>query len=727
VALNNGLVGYWKFDETSGTSLVDSSGYGNTGTANGSGGTNTSGPVASTSVSTVNFTNTRSRNFDGTDDYVNLGTPNSLSITSVVSVSAWINMSVLGTDAGTVCGGSGDWCIQKLTNNTLRFENLGVSSAGTSSALSTGWNHIAVTYDGANVKYYINGIQDGPTVAYVTTFSPGQRYIGAYNYGGITSFFPGNIDDVRIYNRALSATEVAALAAGNNPAVGSGTATITSSTTIVGTFINNSGTLSLGSQNLTLTGTSVNNGGTFLPSTGTVTYDGTGTYTSLPLGNTYYNLVFNNPASTWTLSDNLTTSNNLTITAGTLDVSASGCSSASCNITVGGTWSRSGTFTPRTGTVTLNGTSQSILGNTTFYNLTKSVSSADTLTFQSSSTTTTSSGGTLTLQGTSGHLLSLRSSSPGTTWNLALHGNQSISYVDTRDSDASTGSTITQTNSTSSGNNTNWTFPTVDAGLDQVRSSAFTPQATASTTNSSLSYLWTTVSGPGSLTFSSPTSLTTTVEAFVNGTYVVRLTATDAGGFSSSDDFTLVWSRGSTGTAPTTAGVPTVAVPQINSNTAPALTNTPSTTQNQQSFTVPSAAVFTTPLKPGDQGSEVTKLQTTLQALGFLPSTTTPNGVFGPKTQDALKAFQQSHNLPALGQVGPKTLEALNQAEQDRVAQQTQASLNQPQSQTQTQPQTPSSPPSTDTTRQTLINLIQQLIQHLQEQITKAAAALMGW
>ena len=59
--LNDGLVGYWKLDDTSGTRAVDSSGYGNSGSL-------LNGPTISSTVAPTNFTNKRSLSFDGTDD-----------------------------------------------------------------------------------------------------------------------------------------------------------------------------------------------------------------------------------------------------------------------------------------------------------------------------------------------------------------------------------------------------------------------------------------------------------------------------------------------------------------------------------------------------------------------------------------------------------------------------------------------------------------------------------
>ncbi|TPW15172.1 MAG: hypothetical protein FD130_1251, partial [Halothiobacillaceae bacterium] len=194
--------------------------------------------------------------------------------------------------------------------------------------------------------------------------------------------------------------------------------------------------------------------GTFAPLTGsTVIYNGGGSYTGLPLGNGYSNLSFNNAAGTWTLNAALVAFGNITITTGLLDVSSSNHS-----VTLGGHWSNSGTFTARSGTVTLNGTAQNITGSTTFNNLTKSVGSATTLTFAAGSTTTIN--GLATLNGAAGQLLSLRSSSSPTRWNLNLAGTKSISYVDVQDSDAS-GSIagnkpITPATSTNSGNTIAW-------------------------------------------------------------------------------------------------------------------------------------------------------------------------------------------------------------------------------------------------------------------------------
>ncbi len=67
---------------------------------------------------------------------------------------------------------------------------------------------------------------------------------------------------------------------------------------------------------------------------------------------------------------------------------------------------------------------------------------------------------------------------------------------------------------------------------------------------------------------------------------------------------------------------------------------------------------FTSLLKVGSSGSEVTALQKTLVAQGFLA--TTPNGNFGPATLAALKKFQTAHKISPLGYTGPSTRAVLN-------------------------------------------------------------------
>jgi hypothetical protein len=267
----------------------------------------------------------------------------------------------------------------------------------------------------------------------------------------------------------------------------SGTATLLSNISVSGTGQDvtvTSGTLDLAGFNLVLTGPgdvlSVANGATLqlqggetitattktLSAGSTVIYNGGGSYTGLAAGNAYHHLTFNG-AGTWTLNSALDANGNLTITSGTLATGGN-------NINVAGNWGNSGTFTHGAATVTLDGTAQNMNGSTTFYNLTKSVAAAETLTFQAGQTTTIATGGTLTLNGASGQLLSLRSSVNGTRWNLVLQAGttKAVSYVSVKDSDASGSAAalkpVNPTNSSDAGNTLQWfAYITLDGNISE--------------------------------------------------------------------------------------------------------------------------------------------------------------------------------------------------------------------------------------------------------------------
>jgi hypothetical protein len=79
---------------------------------------------------------------------------------------------------------------------------------GTASLPVNTWSHIATTYDGANQRFYVNGVLVGTTPgAGSITVSNGSIRIGG-DASSTGEFFHGLIDEVRLYNRALSAAEI---------------------------------------------------------------------------------------------------------------------------------------------------------------------------------------------------------------------------------------------------------------------------------------------------------------------------------------------------------------------------------------------------------------------------------------------------------------------------------------------------------------------------------------
>lgn len=78
-------------------------------------------------------------------------------------------------------------------------------------ALAAGtWQHVAIVSDGASVRAYVNGVQRGTTQNTAVGNTTGSLQVGSWieESGANTDFFSGNLDEVRAYNRALSAAEI---------------------------------------------------------------------------------------------------------------------------------------------------------------------------------------------------------------------------------------------------------------------------------------------------------------------------------------------------------------------------------------------------------------------------------------------------------------------------------------------------------------------------------------
>ena len=84
------------------------------------------------------------------------------------------------------------------------------NATGTSSLPLNAWTHLSATYDGAVVRLYVNGVAAGTLsiAGSLTASNRGPLQIGGNNVWG--EWFQGQIDDVRIYNRALTASELQA-------------------------------------------------------------------------------------------------------------------------------------------------------------------------------------------------------------------------------------------------------------------------------------------------------------------------------------------------------------------------------------------------------------------------------------------------------------------------------------------------------------------------------------
>ena len=179
-----------------------------------------SGATKSPTPTPPSFTNRYSLNFDGVDDYVNSGA-STLSGETALSISAWVYPTAYG-DATAPSFVSTDeaspraFYLGVYTSNNFRFSmsTNGANLNSLDTAINTVdlnvWQHIFITWDKVNTKFYKNGVLL-KTVA--TTFANNQNFtttndllIGARRSSA--GFFEGNIDEVAIFNSVVDIADV---------------------------------------------------------------------------------------------------------------------------------------------------------------------------------------------------------------------------------------------------------------------------------------------------------------------------------------------------------------------------------------------------------------------------------------------------------------------------------------------------------------------------------------
>jgi hypothetical protein len=216
-------IALWQFDEASGTTALDSSGNNYSATIVGAayvpGRTNTAlsftGANSYAFISDASAGGTTAAGLDmGTRDW---------------TVAAWVKTTASGmvaTKMGFVGGSNPDgWGLSVCPNGTvgavLHKSNVGTVNifSGDGATVTNGqWHHIAVVFNRAgNMVRYADGAATGTqnslsSLGSQSLDNTNQIRIGARHQSGDEVFFNGTIDDVRIYARALSGTEIAALA-----------------------------------------------------------------------------------------------------------------------------------------------------------------------------------------------------------------------------------------------------------------------------------------------------------------------------------------------------------------------------------------------------------------------------------------------------------------------------------------------------------------------------------
>ena len=204
----DGLVGYWTLNEK-GNTAYDLSGNNNDGTIHG--------------ATLTNGVSGGALSFDGNGDYVDCGSDSSLNITDEITIEAWVKLNgwppandyanIVGKTGGS--GGNNDFSymiyvvesshsirphVRESDGNIIWFDSTSIN-------LNT-WYHIVQVADGNNLRLYINGVEDSNSLKpYDGTIKSidGNVYIA---HDTREEYFNGTIDEIRIYNRALTLAEI---------------------------------------------------------------------------------------------------------------------------------------------------------------------------------------------------------------------------------------------------------------------------------------------------------------------------------------------------------------------------------------------------------------------------------------------------------------------------------------------------------------------------------------
>ncbi len=205
----SGPLAAYSFDEGSGTTVSDRSGHALTGT------------VVGAAWATGRYG--KALSFNGSTSYVDLGNPAALQLTGSMTIEAWINAAANPPDDGQIVAKSNGAGWQFKTSPDTGPQTFGMAvspNSGTSTqrysstvrSLNT-WYHVAGVYDAAagTLSTYVNGALDNGTLSGTIPAAQFNQSVNV-NIGRRTGgfYFNGLIDEVRIYNRALTQPEIQA-------------------------------------------------------------------------------------------------------------------------------------------------------------------------------------------------------------------------------------------------------------------------------------------------------------------------------------------------------------------------------------------------------------------------------------------------------------------------------------------------------------------------------------
>ena len=206
-ATSSAPVAAYGFNEGSGTSAADASGNGNVGAISGASWTN-DGRFG------------KALSFDGVNDWVTVASSSFLNFTTSMTLEAWVFPTANGSGSWRnilikerTAGEAYNLYANADTNQPIAYvvrasqPDAALDVRGGSQLPLNTWTHLALTFDNSTLRLYVNGVQVGTrAVAGPLLTTTGSLRIGGNSIWG--EFFAGRLDEIRLYNRALTQGEI---------------------------------------------------------------------------------------------------------------------------------------------------------------------------------------------------------------------------------------------------------------------------------------------------------------------------------------------------------------------------------------------------------------------------------------------------------------------------------------------------------------------------------------
>jgi len=156
--------------------------------------------------------NAEAMSFNGTDQYVEVSNSTAFNLGTAFTISGWFNFTsnkyqgLISFDNNLTRG----WFLFQIsTSNEIRlFDGTTTVTLKTSYTTTNQWDHFAITYNGTDVVFYINGVQQTTQAASLDLQTNGNDGVIGNNQFASGRFFNGKIDEVGLFNTALSASKI---------------------------------------------------------------------------------------------------------------------------------------------------------------------------------------------------------------------------------------------------------------------------------------------------------------------------------------------------------------------------------------------------------------------------------------------------------------------------------------------------------------------------------------